>query len=154
MPMSTIVNKHLDYTYDNGWRYEFWLKSEERIVYKIHGGPMAGRSNYQRCYVQEVRTDEIYQISWLEETGTVVSIIVDLTKKHITTFMAFSKGHWEYPEEAHGDKRNPKDLERWRGLAKVGTQMEKHILPEQATLNKIYEGKGDLEDIDPEAPTL
>lgn len=47
-------------------------------------------------------------------------------------------GHWENPEEAHGDKRNPKDLERWRGLAKIGTQMEKHILPEQATLNKIY----------------
>ena len=47
-------------------------------------------------------------------------------------------GHWEKPEEAHGDKRNPKDLERWRGLAKIGTQMEKHIIPEQATLNKIY----------------
>lgn len=28
---------------DNGWRYEFWLKSEDRIVYAIHGGPMAGR---------------------------------------------------------------------------------------------------------------
>jgi phenolic acid decarboxylase len=53
---------------------------------------MAGRANFQHCYVQEVREDEIYQISWLEETGTIVSIIVDLAKKHITTFMAFSKG--------------------------------------------------------------
>ena len=69
---------------------------------------MAGRSNYQHCYVQEVRDDEIYQINWLEggpyphahnmkadyvtETGTIVSIIVDLKKEHITTFMAFSKG--------------------------------------------------------------
>jgi len=33
MPLSTIINKHLGYTYDNGWRYEFWLKSEKRIVY-------------------------------------------------------------------------------------------------------------------------
>ena len=104
--------------------------------------------------MQEVRTDEIYQISWLEETGTVVSIIADLTQKRITTYMAFSKGHWENPEEAHGDKRNPKDLERWRGLAKIGTQMEKEILPEQATLNEIYEGRGDLDDIDDDAPTL
>jgi hypothetical protein len=47
-------------------------------------------------------------------------------------------GHWDNPEEAHGDKRNPEDLERWRGLAKIGTQMERHIIPEQATLNKIY----------------
>ena len=33
MGLDTIVNKHLKYTYDNGWRYEFWLKSEKRIVY-------------------------------------------------------------------------------------------------------------------------
>lgn len=33
MGLETIVNKHLKYTYDNGWRYEFWLKSEKRIVY-------------------------------------------------------------------------------------------------------------------------
>jgi hypothetical protein len=50
----------LQYTYDNGWKYEFWLKSEKRIVYckstllatrrvstdapglAIHGGPMNG----------------------------------------------------------------------------------------------------------------
>ncbi len=33
MPLSDIVNKHLTYTNENGWKYEFWLKSEERIVY-------------------------------------------------------------------------------------------------------------------------
>ena len=78
MGLDTIINKHLDYRYDNvgpssgdafrvgcmqrwlpvrltsrcagmgvlllqGWRYEFWLKSKDRIVYAIHGGPMAGR---------------------------------------------------------------------------------------------------------------
>jgi hypothetical protein len=32
----------------------------------IHGGPMAGRKNFQTCAVQEIRADEIYQISWLE----------------------------------------------------------------------------------------
>lgn len=47
-------------------------------------------------------------------------------------------GHWEEPEKAHGDKRKPEDLQRWRELAQIGTQMEKHILPEQASINKIY----------------
>lgn len=47
-------------------------------------------------------------------------------------------GHWDKPEDAHGDKRNPEDFDRFRGLAKIGTQMERHILPEQATLNQIY----------------
>jgi hypothetical protein len=27
---------------------------------------MAGRKNFQTCAIQEVRPDEIYQISWLE----------------------------------------------------------------------------------------
>ncbi|KAJ9122770.1 hypothetical protein QFC24_004200 [Naganishia onofrii] len=175
MPLYDIVNKHLivsphlhlptpptcslltldrQYTYDNGWKYEFWLKSEKRIVYAIHGGPMSGRKNYQTCAVQEVRTGEIFQISWVEETGTVVSIIVDLTQKRITTYMAFSRGHWDYPEKAHGDKRNPEDFERWRKLAEVGKNTDREVIPEQATIDTITEGRGDLEDIDENAPTL
>ncbi|GHJ86382.1 hypothetical protein NliqN6_2784 [Naganishia liquefaciens] len=154
MPLSDIVNKHLAYTYDNGWKYEFWLKSEKRIVYKIHGGPMSGRSNYQTCAVQEVRSGEIYQISWVEETGTVVSIIVDLAQKRITTYMAFSRGHWDFPEKAHGDKRNPEDFARWRELASVGKNTDREVLPEQATIDEIFEGRGDLEDIDEDAPTI
>ncbi|KAK4687536.1 hypothetical protein P7C73_g2578, partial [Tremellales sp. Uapishka_1] len=157
MPLSDIVDKHLTYTYDNGWKYEFWLKSEKRIVYSIHGGPMNGRLNYQTCAVQEVRTSEIFQVSLvltLAETGTVVSIIVDLPKKRITTYMAFSKGHWDFPEKAHGDKRNADDFARWRTLADVGKNTDRHILPEQATIDTISEGKGDLEDIDDDAPTI
>jgi hypothetical protein len=38
--------------------------------------------------------------------------------------LGFSQGHWEKAEEAHGDKRNPKDLERWRKLADIGKQTE------------------------------
>jgi phenolic acid decarboxylase len=41
MGLDTIVNKHLKYTYDNGWRYEFWLKSEKRIVYGKYKSPLA-----------------------------------------------------------------------------------------------------------------
>lgn len=29
---------------------------------------MNGRINYQHCYVQEVRADEIFQISWVRES--------------------------------------------------------------------------------------
>lgn len=31
----------------------------------------------------------------------MVSIIVDLAQKRITTYMAFSRGHWDNPEKAH-----------------------------------------------------
>ena len=83
-----------------------------------------------------------------------MSIVADLEKKRITTYMAFSKGHWDNPEDAHGDKRNQADFDRWRGLANIGTQVDRHILPEQATLDEVYEGRGDIEDIDPEQPTI
>ncbi|KAL8290363.1 hypothetical protein RQP46_002621 [Phenoliferia psychrophenolica] len=153
-----LLDKHLEYTYDNGLinsdlqKYEFWVKNHERIVYAIHGGPMAGRSNFQTAYYQRIR-ENLWQVSWIEETGTTVTIALDLPMKRITTFMAFSYGHWNFPEKAHGYKRG--QLEQWRELAKLGNQTtDRHPLPEQATLDKVYQGKGELQDIEMDWPTL
>ncbi|CAE6467619.1 unnamed protein product [Rhizoctonia solani] len=117
---------------------------------------MAGRFNYQHCHIQEVRVDEVFQISWVEETDTIVSLVVDLRLKRLTTFMVFSYGHWNFSEQAHGDKRNSRDLERWRELAtqEAGLPMKRHVIPEQATIDSIFDGPGDLEDIHDTASTL
>ena len=56
--------------------------------------------------------------------------------------MAFSQGHWQYPERAHGDKRNKEDLQRWRGLAAVGKQTDRFLLNEQAEILDIFKEKG------------
>ncbi|ROW15220.1 hypothetical protein VPNG_03079 [Cytospora leucostoma] len=157
-----IRDTHLTYDYaaqdENGnpekWRYEIWFFSETRVVYAIHGGPMAGRINYQTVQYQCIRPNELWQVSWLEETGTVVSLVWDIPNNKITTLISFSKGHWENPKEAHGDKRNPEDFERWRGLAKLGTQAERLHLSEQADILKVSKGKGDLVPIEPDAVTL
>ncbi|KAF2087452.1 phenol acid carboxylase [Saccharata proteae CBS 121410] len=158
-----IRDLHLIYDYDaqdaegkpEKWRYEMWFFSEDRIVYKIHGGPMAGRSNYQTCSYQCIRPGELWQCNWLEETGTICSLVYDIPNKRISTLLAFSKGHWEYPEQAHGDKRNPEDFERWRGLAKVGeSQTDRHLLAEQANILETFHGKGELEPIEHEWPTI
>lgn len=157
-----LKDLHLVYDYNahdaqgkpEKWRYEIWFFSEDRVVYKIHGGPMAGRTNFQTCSFQCIRPGELWQCNWLEETGTVVSLVYDIPKKRITTLLAFSKGHWENAEAAHGDKRNPADLERWRGLARIGIQTDRHMLPEQADLVDIFRGKGELEPIEHSWPTL
>jgi len=55
-----IEDLHLIYEYDvdigkgkhEKWRYEMWFFSFDRIVYAIHGGPMAGRKNYQKAEYQ------------------------------------------------------------------------------------------------------
>ncbi|GJN92139.1 hypothetical protein Rhopal_005169-T1 [Rhodotorula paludigena] len=138
-----LLDKHFEYTYENG---EFWVKNHERIVYAIHGGPMNGRRNYQTAYYQRVRPN-IWLISWQEETGTTVSLCLDIDQKRITTFMSFSHGHWERNEEAKGYKRE--NLEKWRELALDKPEPRERVpLPEQANIDKIYQGRGTLEDID------
>jgi hypothetical protein len=123
---------------------------------------MNGRANYQTCSFQCIRPGELWQCNWLEEMGTIVSLVYDIPRR-ITTLLAFSKdlsgplnrfveppqnlyrcidsGHWENPKEAHGDKRNAKDFERWRGLPKIGMQTDRHMLPEQADIVEVFRGK-------------
>jgi len=157
-----IRNTHLLYDYNaqdaqgnpEKWRYEMWFFSHNRIVYAIHGGPMAGRRNYQTCTYQCIRPGELWQCNWLEETGTICSLVYDIPKKRITTLLGFSKGHWEHAEEAHGDKRNPADFERWRGLAKLGIQTDRFMLSEQADILESFKGPGDLKPIEESWPTI
>jgi phenolic acid decarboxylase len=70
-----LKDLHLIYDYDaqnvetgepEKWRYEMWFFSPERIVYKIHGGPMAGRVNFQSAAYQCIRPGELWQCNWLE----------------------------------------------------------------------------------------
>ncbi|KAK7705177.1 hypothetical protein SLS63_014173 [Diaporthe eres] len=143
-----IRDTHLIYDYDaqdaNGnpekWRYEMWFFSEDKINYAIHGGPMAGRINYQTCQYQE--------------TGTVCSLVYDIPNRKISTLISFSKGHWEHPQEAHGDKRKPEDFERWRGLAKLGHQSERFMLSEQADIKEVFKGAGDPVPIERDVVTI
>ncbi|KAH9478318.1 hypothetical protein JR316_0008771 [Psilocybe cubensis] len=157
-----LEDVHLVYDYNvtlesgehQKWRYEIWFSHETRVTYAIHGGPMAGRYNYQKATYQCIRPKELWQCNWLEETGTVVSLVYDIPNRKITTLIAFSKGHWEHPLEAHGDKRNPNDFARWRQLAKEGIQTDRHLLSEQADIVEVFKGPGGLEPIDESWDTL
>lgn len=157
-----LLDRHLIYDYaaqdENGkpekWRYELWVQNADRVVYAIHGGPMAGRKNFQTTSWQCIRPNELWQCNWLEETGTIVSLVYDIPNKKVTTLLAFSKGHWERNVEARGDKRNPDDFARWRGLAKIGSQADRHLLSEQADIVEDFRGSGDLIPVEMDMPTL
>lgn len=41
--LSGLIGKHLVYTYDNGWNYEFYFKNEITADYRIHSGIVSGR---------------------------------------------------------------------------------------------------------------
>lgn len=157
-----IKDVHLIYDYaataadgnPETWRYEMWFYSQSRIVYAIHGGPMAGRINYQTAAYQCIRPNELWQVNWLEETGTICSLVYDIPRKTITTLLGFSKGHWDNAEAAHGNKRIEADFARWRKLATIGIQTDRFMLSEQAAIKETFKGRGDLELIDAEGPTL
>ncbi|SPN96656.1 uncharacterized protein DNG_00177 [Cephalotrichum gorgonifer] len=157
-----LRDRHLIYDYNvqnaegstEKWRYELWFFNEDRIVYAIHGGPMAGRKNFQAATYQCIRPGELWQCNWLEETGTICSLVFDIPNGHITTLIAFSKGHWEHNGAARGDKRDDGDLERWRGLARIGIQTDRVLLSEQADVVEDFRGAGELEPIDPSWPTM
>ncbi|PYH41666.1 uncharacterized protein BP01DRAFT_360157 [Aspergillus saccharolyticus JOP 1030-1] len=157
-----LQDRHLIYDYaaqnaagePEKWRYEMWFYNADRIVYAIHGGPMAGRKNFQTATYQCIRPGELWQCNWLEETGTICSLVYDIKQEKITTLLGFSKGHWERNDDAKGNKRNREDLERWRGLAKIGSQTDRVLLSEQADIVEDFRGPGDLEGIEMEWPTL
>ncbi|KAL4884186.1 Calycin-like protein [Aspergillus karnatakaensis] len=130
------------------WRYEMYFHSPRRIIYAIHGGPMAGRKNFQAATYQRIRAHELWQVDWLEETGTICSLVYDIPNGKVTTLLGFSKGHWECNEAVKGDERNKEDLERWRGLASIGNQRERVLLSEQADVVEKFWGLGGLEGID------
>jgi len=151
-----MLDTHLVYEYDAQdnegnpmkWRYEMWICASDCIAYDIHSGPMAGRKNYQRANFQCIRPGELWQINWLEETGTVVSVVYDIRGKKMTTMIAFSEGHWKRREEALGDKRNKADRERWGKLADVGNQASRFMLSEQGTIVEVFKGRGNMAPIE------
>lgn len=115
---------------------------------------MAGRKNYQTCQYKCIRLGELWQCSWLGETGTVCSLVYDILNRKISALISFSKGHWEHPQEAHGDKRTPEDFQRWKGLANLGHQAERFMLSEQADIKEVFKGAGNLVPIELDAVTL
>ncbi|KUJ13854.1 uncharacterized protein LY89DRAFT_753166 [Mollisia scopiformis] len=166
-----LEDVHIIYDYDaknpetgvpEKWQYEIWFSSSDRIVYAIHGGPMAGRVNFQTAGYQCIREGELWQVNWLEETGTICSMVYDITavpaegkKGKVTTLIAFSKGHWDNDKgSALGDKRNDPDFYRWHELSKEGTAIDRCLLQEQADVSHAFKGPGDkaLYGLDPLVP--
>ncbi|KAK4698623.1 hypothetical protein P7C70_g7651, partial [Phenoliferia sp. Uapishka_3] len=139
------------------WKYEFWVKNHERIVYAIHGGPMAGRKNYQTAYYQRIR-ENLWQVSWIEETGTTVTITLD-RKYSSSPVLDFAE--WRSPTVTGHSPRRLTDtsVRSWMsGESCLSWETPRRIVTlyqsAQATLDKVYQGKGELADIEMDWPTV
>ena len=74
----SIIGKNIIYTYANGWRYEFYLKNQTTMEYRVHHGIVAGRwVKNQPMHLAQIARD-IYRVSWTEPTGNNVALSFNL----------------------------------------------------------------------------
>lgn len=100
-----ILGKKLTYVYDNGWEYSVYYENASRVQYHVVSGPAGGRFAYQDATYAEVAPD-VFNIVWYEETGTIVSQVVNLAAGTVHAFVAFPRWLWENPARSHGRKQD------------------------------------------------
>jgi phenolic acid decarboxylase len=93
-----IIGRHLLYRYDNGWRYELYVKNATTIDYRIHSGIVGGR------WVKDQEVALVHlggrraKISWTEPTGTSVSLAVDLEARRLHGVIFFPQWVHAHPD--------------------------------------------------------
>ncbi|MEC3916340.1 phenolic acid decarboxylase [Nocardia sp. CDC160] len=96
--LSGIVGRHLIYAYENGWKYELYVRNSHTVAFRCLLGPMFGRwSTHQPAKMLQLSGD-MYKIAWVEPTGTVTVLIAWLGERRIHTTICYP--HWmlDYPE--------------------------------------------------------
>lgn len=93
-----FVGKHIIYTYDNGWQYEMYIKNDRTIDYRVNGGLVGGRwVRDQSAHVVRL-ADDVVKLSWVEPTGTTVSVAYNFTERRAHGATFFPAWVAEHPE--------------------------------------------------------
>ncbi|WAA12463.1 phenolic acid decarboxylase [Fervidibacillus halotolerans] len=93
-----FLGSHFIYTYENGWEYEFYVKNEDTVDYRIHSGMVGGRwVRDQKADIVKL-TNGVFKVSWTEPTGTDVSLNFMLNDNKIHGIIFFPKWVHEHPE--------------------------------------------------------
>lgn len=96
--LEDFIGSHFIYTYDNGWEYEMYVKNEDTIDYRIHGGMVAGRWVRDQKVDTVMLTSGIYKIAWTEPTGTDVALDFLPNEQKMHGMIFFPKWVEEHPE--------------------------------------------------------
>jgi phenolic acid decarboxylase len=104
MENPAIIGKKLTYVFDTGWEYRIYYENVKRVQYHVVSGPAGGRFAYQDAIYAEVAPG-VFNVVWYEETGTIVSQVVNLNTRTINGFVAFPQWVWKDPAKTHGRKQ-------------------------------------------------
>ena len=90
--IAPFVGKHYIYTYANGWQYEFYIKNDRTAEYRVHIGIVGGRwVKDQEAHIVRL-ADNVFKVSWVEPTGTCVSVAVNLAQRRCMARPSFPSG--------------------------------------------------------------
>ncbi|AYF77757.1 phenolic acid decarboxylase [Nocardia yunnanensis] len=116
--LSGIVGRHLIYAYDNGWKYELYVRNPYTVAFRCLQGPMFGRwSTEQPVKMIQLGGDQ-YKIAWVEPTGTVTVLIAWLGGRSVHTTICYPQWMLDFPESTLGRYQDNLDqiiAERDRG---------------------------------------
>lgn len=97
--LERFLGKHFIYTYENGWRYELYIKNAYTIDYRIHSGIVGGRwVRNQRAHIVRI-APTVVKISWDEPTGTNVSVAFNLASRQVHGVIFFPRWVADNPEK-------------------------------------------------------
>lgn len=113
--IAPFVGSHYIYTYDNGWLYEFYIKNDRTVDYRVHGGLVGGRwVRDQAAHIVRL-SDDVFKVSWCEPTGTCVSVAVNLAERRVHGATFFPQWVEQEPHKIVCYQNEHLDLmRRWR----------------------------------------
>jgi phenolic acid decarboxylase len=97
--IAAFIGKHYIYTYDNGWQYETYIKNEHHLEYRVHSGIVGGRwVKNQEAHIVRL-AEGVFRASWVEPTGTGVSLAVNLVERRLHGVIFFPRWVVEAPQK-------------------------------------------------------
>ena len=84
--LSGILGKHIIYTYENGWQYEFYFKNANIAHYRIHSGLVAGRWVTNREVHMTALGHGLFRCNWLEPVGNIVTMVTNLSERWLHSY--------------------------------------------------------------------
>jgi phenolic acid decarboxylase len=144
-PLKGLIGKHFIYTYDNGWQYEFYVKNEKTVDYRIHSGMVGGRwvTDQEACIV--ALADRIFKISWDEPTGTNVSLAFNLEARKVHGVIFFPRWVAQAPEKTICYQND--HLDKMLQYRDTGPTYPKLVIDEFATITFMDDCGANRDDI-------
>lgn len=100
--LSGLIGKHLIYAYENGWRYELYVRNAETIEFRCLMGPMFGRWSKNQSAKMVQLSGDLYKLAWVEPTGTTTNVILWLGDRRVHTTISYPQWMLDYPESTLG----------------------------------------------------